>query len=111
MKSYVKGVLTLSALALATLAVVQMASAQSTRASDKARGYYGPAASPEPADAVWLAPGVTRELMTGEPIGPTRSFSYAPAPRAAMPAAPQAQNVRPAPQAAVAAPVTSAPRR
>ena len=105
MKSYVKISMTMGALAIALLAVVQMASAQAPRASDKARGYYGPAASPDPADAIWLAPGVT-----GQAYGPVRSFSYAPAP--ARPAAPQTQSVRAAqPAPATAAPAMSAPTR
>ena len=105
MKSYVKSSLTMGALAIAMLAVVQMASAQAPRASDKARGYYGPAASPDPADAIWLAPGVT-----GQSNVRMRSFSYAPAPAQAT--TPQAQSVRPAPQApAAAAPAMSAPAR
>jgi len=112
MKTYVKGILAVGALAMAMLAVVQMASAQAPRASDKARGYYGPAASPDPADATWLAPGVTGERMTGQVIGPARSFSYAPAPRMVQPAAPQATSVQPNVQApATRAPAASAPAR
>jgi len=114
MKTYVKISLTMGALAVAMLAVAQTASAQALRASDKARGYYGPAASPEPADATWLAPGITSESMSRDVfVNPARRFSYAPAPQAAQPAAPQTQAVRPAPQApaAAAAPAVSAPRR
>jgi long-subunit fatty acid transport protein len=113
MKNHMKSSLTVGALAIAVLAGAQIASAQAQRASDKARGYYGPAASPEPADTTWLAPGVTGELMTGEPTGPMRRFSYAPAPatRTAQPAAPQAQSMRPAPQAMAPAPAASAPTR
>jgi long-subunit fatty acid transport protein len=107
MKTYVKISLTMGALAFAVLAAVQMAAAQAPRASDKARGYYGPAASPDPADAIWLAPGIT-----GQSMGAVRSFSYAPAPTAAQPAAPQPQSMQPAPQAAATpAPVASAPVR
>jgi hypothetical protein len=103
MKSSLKNSLTLGALAVAALVVVQMASAQAPRASDKARGFYGPAASPEAADATWLAPGISSVQR-----GPARSFSYAPAPQTAQPVAPQ--SVRPAPPAPVAAaPATTTP--
>ena len=67
-----------------------MASAQAPRASDKARGYYGPAASPGPDNAIWLEPGVTgREVRATR----ARSYSYAPAPTVQQmrPAAPPAQ--------------------
>jgi len=111
MKTYVKISLTMGALAVAMLAVAQTASAQALRASDKARGYYGPAASPDPADATWLAPGITSEPMSRDVfVNPARRFSYAPAPRTAQPAAPQTQSVRPMPQAPAAAPPAAAPR-
>ncbi|HTU25407.1 MAG TPA: hypothetical protein VMF30_08425 [Pirellulales bacterium] len=123
MKAYAKIGLTIGALAMAMLAVVQTASAQAPRASDKARGYYGPAASVGPSQAFWLAPGVTSEDMFRHPMGPgvastrARSFSYAPAPAAPQPAtpapaAPRAQSAAPAPAPAPAvAPATPAPRR
>jgi hypothetical protein len=114
----VKNGLTLGALAFAVLAMAQMASAQ-LQAAAKARGYYGAAASPGPADAVWLAPGITEidraaMLSTNKPrdyipANSGRAFSYAPAPVPARTA--PAQSVRPAPQVAAAAPATSAPVR
>ncbi|HEX4143338.1 MAG TPA: hypothetical protein VHY91_07290 [Pirellulales bacterium] len=121
MKTYVKSSLTVGALAVAVLAMTQVASAQRDAAA-KARGYYGAAASPDPADAIWLAPGITevnRAAMLSTnmprnyiPSNGGRSFSYAPAPMVARQAAPRAQAVRPAaPQAAAAAPAVSAPRR
>ena len=96
MRSCWKGSLTVGALAIAVLAIAQMASAQAPRASDKARGYYGPAASPGPDNAIWLEPGVTgREMWNTRPRA--RSFSYAPAPavQQAQPAAPRAQAAQP----------------
>jgi hypothetical protein len=119
MRSCWKGSLTVGALAIAVLAIAQMASAQAPRASDKARGYYGPAASPGPDNAIWLEPGVTgREMWNTRTRA--RSFSYAPAPvvqqaqpaaQPAAPAAPRAQAVQPAPAARPAPTVSVAPRR
>jgi hypothetical protein len=121
MKTYVRNSLTLAAVAMAVVAMTQVASAQRDAVS-KARGYYGAAASPDPADAIWLAPGITeinrRAMLSTNmprpyiPAGGTRSFSYAPAPMTAQSAAPRTQTVRPAPQTATKpAPAASAPVR
>jgi hypothetical protein len=122
MKTYVKRSVMFAALALAMLAVVNTASAQRI-ASDKARGYYGPAASPEPADAMWITPGVRSEpvgtspggLLTNQSYAPARSFSYAPRATVTQPApaaAPQPQVARSSqPAPAAAAPAASAPVR
>jgi hypothetical protein len=110
MRSYWKGSLTVGALAIALLVVVQMAAAQAPRASDKARGYYGPAASPDPADGFNLTPGSTGQRT----VTATRRFSYAPAPvsRPAQPVAPQTQRAAPAqPVPAPAATTSVQPRR
>jgi hypothetical protein len=113
MRTFAKGSLAVLALAVAVLAVAQVAAAQAPRASDKARGYYGPAASPDPVDAIWLAPGVNGQAMVAQPRA--RSFSYAPSAaaqpmRSVAPAAPQARPI-PAAPAAPRATTTVTPRQ
>ena len=115
MKTVRKGSVTVGALAIALLLAAEMAWAQAPRASDKARGYFGPAASPDPVDAIWLAP---RGMLNGSGVATRqRAFSYNPAPsvapmqratRQVVPATP-APAARPAPAPATVTPPAVTP--
>jgi hypothetical protein len=109
MKTFWRGSVVVGALAVALLAVAQMAAAQAPRASDKARGYFGPAASPDPVDAIWLAPpGMGQQMDL--PTRPGRRFSYNSGTRFVQPVTPRTQIVQTAPPTpAPAAPNATAP--